>query len=119
MNITNHALFEDAVRIAYIRRVLWDVDVNPENLLRVIDGASTESGSLDRTAIYAKLLGSYSWYTLLRIIPSDHLTEALSEDVLRRVWPISLRKRYENARELLSGSALSSAGNQSRFVELR
>jgi hypothetical protein len=110
ISINNHALFDDAVRITYIRRVLWDVDANPETVLRVIDGTSTVSGSLDRAAIYAKLLGSYSWYTLLRIIPSDHLTEALSEDVLRRVWPISLRKRYEYARELLSGSALSTAG---------
>ncbi|MFZ1729604.1 MAG: four helix bundle protein [Bacteroidota bacterium] len=84
--------------------MLWDVNVNPENALRVLDGTSTESGRLDRTAIYVKLLGSYSWHTLLRIIPTDHLTEALSDDVLQRLWPVSLRKRYEYARGMLSGA---------------
>lgn len=103
-------MFDDTVRVEYIRRVLWDVHADAEAVLRALDGRGAMPGALDPAVVYAKLLKSYSWHTLLRILPADRLKEALNDDVLRRLWPASLRKRYEYARELLSGQSVSAAG---------
>lgn len=95
-------LFEDTVRVDYIRRVLWDIDVDSYAVLQALDGRAPIPGKLEMATLYAKLLNSYSWHTLLRIIPADRLKEALSDDVMRRLWPTSLRIRYVYARELVS-----------------
>lgn len=94
-------MFDDTVRIDYIRRVLWDVDADAAAVLRALDGRGPMPGGLDPTVIYVKLLKSYSWHTLLRMFRADRLNDALSDDVLRRLWPASLRTRYEYAREIL------------------
>jgi len=103
-------MFDDTIRIDHIRRVLWDVNADAEAVLRALDGHGPMPGGIDPAVVYAKLLKSYSWHTLLRIIPAERLKDALSDDVLRRLWPASLRTRYEYARELLSGQSVSSAG---------
>ncbi|MBE0643869.1 MAG: hypothetical protein IH600_07290 [Bacteroidetes bacterium] len=103
-------LFDDTVRVEYIRRVLWDVHTDVEAVLRALDGRAPAPGTLDLVTVYAKLLKSYSWHTLLRLIPADRLKEALDDDVLRRLWPASLRTRYEYARELLSRQSVSTSG---------
>lgn len=103
-------MFDDTVRIEHIRRVLWDVDADAAAVLRALDGRGPMPGGLDPAVIYAKLLKSYSWHTLLRIFRADRLNDALSDDVLRRLWPASLRTRYEYARELLSRQTVSAAG---------
>lgn len=103
-------MFDDTVRIEHIRRVLWDIEVDSYAVLQALDGRAPIPGRLEMATLYAKLLNSYSWHTLLRIIPAERLKEALGDDVLRRLWPVSLRSRYEYARELLSRQSVSTAG---------
>jgi hypothetical protein len=110
MNNNRPTLMKDEERLAHIRRVLWDTNQDAREILRWLDHEGSEQRNAERDRVYAKLLGSYSWYTLLRLLPAERLREALDDRVLKRIWPPSLRKRYEYARSILSGSTLSSAG---------
>jgi hypothetical protein len=95
-------MFDTPTRLQYISKILWDVSVTPEEALSVLDNGG-RVGELDRTAMYNRILRSFSWHVIMRLIPEEQLGSALSDDVLRRVWPLSLRQRYEYARTLVSG----------------
>jgi hypothetical protein len=90
-------------RIAMLRRLYWDRDVDAEKLLDVLDRRIEQHVGVDRSNLYARILRGYSWYRILGLIPHDQLPEALSDDILKRVWPSELRERYQHARKLLHG----------------
>jgi len=60
-------------------------------------------GHIDRVNLFRRLLTTYDWYTLLAMIPPDRLPEALSDAVLDRLYPKSLKERYRYARRILYG----------------
>jgi hypothetical protein len=95
-------MFDTETRIDYLRKVLWDVTVTPAQALSILDDGDP-IGGLDRQALYNRILRSFSWHVIMRLIPAEQLANALSDDVLHRLWPESLRKRYEYARTLVSG----------------
>lgn len=90
-------------RIAMLGRLYWDRDVDAEKLLDVLDRRVEHHAGVDRSNLYARILRGFSWYRILRLIPHDQLPEALSDDILKRVWPHELRERYIHARKLLYG----------------
>jgi hypothetical protein len=83
--------------------ICWDVDVDPEQIARLLRGEIGQVGNIDRISLYRRLLMTYDWYTLLALIPPDRLREALSEAVLDRLYPASLKNRYLYARSILFG----------------
>jgi predicted nucleotidyltransferase len=57
----------------------------------------------DKPNLYGRLLTTYGWYRLLKLIPIKRLKEeALSETVIGRLFPNELRERYEYAGKVLS-----------------
>ena len=81
----------------------WDIDVDPDQLYRLLCGDIERIGHIDRTNLYRRLLMTYDWYTLLTLIPPDRLGEALSAPVLDHLYPASLKERYLYARSILFG----------------
>ena len=86
-----------------LSKVYWDMSVDPEELFQVLQGEATEPKNIDKTAVYRRLLTTYDWYTLLRLIPEKQLAEVLSDQVIDRLYPKTLRKRFLYARQVLSG----------------
>jgi hypothetical protein len=103
-------MYNHEQRIQHVRRILWDVNADAEEALRVLDGRGEESGIPDRNTLYARLLASYHWYTILQLVPREQLTALLADDVLSRLWPPELRKRYEYARRMVCNTPLSASG---------
>ena len=60
----------------------WDMDVEPEQLYRMLDGETGGIGYIDGSNLYARLLATYDWYTLLKLIPAKNLKHALSDQVI-------------------------------------
>ena len=83
--------------------VFWDMDIHPDRLLRLLHGDIEKVGHIDRADLFRRLLATYDWYTLLAMIPPDRLHEALSDAVLDRLYPKSLKERYRYARRILYG----------------
>ena len=89
--------------IPKLRDVYWDADVDQEQLLRLLRGDIEKAGHIDRANLFRRLLSTYDWYTLLALIPPERLPEALSEEVLDRLYPAALKDRYRYARHVLYG----------------
>ena len=83
--------------------IVWDADVDPKQIGRLLRGEIDQAGNIDRISLYRRLLMTYDWYTLLALIPADRLREALSDAVLDRLYPASLKNRYIYARSILFG----------------
>ena len=88
---------------AKLMGVFRDTDVQPDRLLRLLHGDIEKVGQIDRANLFRCLLATYDWYTLLAMIPPDRLHEALSDAVLDRLCPKSLKERYRYARRILYG----------------
>ena len=88
---------------AKLMGIFWDADVHPDRLLRLLNGDIEKVGHIDRADLFRCLLATYDWYTLLAMIPPDRLHEALSDAVLDRLYPKSLKERYRYARRILYG----------------
>jgi len=86
-----------------LSKIYWDMSVDPEELFQVLQGEATEPENIDKTAVYRRLLTTYDWYTLLKLIPKKQLHEVLSDRVIDRLYPKTLKKRFLYAREVLSG----------------
>ena len=86
-------------------QAFWDQKVEGEALLSVISAPHSRALSRgpDRIQVFVRLLSTYDWYTLLKLIPKSALAEALSEEVLTRLYPKELRENYEYARKRLFG----------------
>lgn len=83
--------------------IYWDMEVDPDQLSRLLRGDIEKVGHIDRVNLFRRLLATYDWYTLLALIPPDRLREALSDAVLEHLHPPSLRERYRYARHVLYG----------------
>ena len=89
-------------KIEMLSKLYWDMDVEPEQLYRMLDGETEAIEYIDRSDLYARLLSTYDWYTLLKLVPTKNLKHALSDQVISRLYPKELKDRYLYAREVLS-----------------
>lgn len=85
-----------------LSKLYWDMDVKPGHLYRLLHEEVRESGNIDKTNLYCRLLTTYDWYTLMKLIPASKIKEALSDAVINRLYPKDLRNRFLYAREVLS-----------------
>ena len=66
-----------------LSRLYWDMDVKTNDLLRLLE-ETNEIGHIDKLNFYCRLLKTYDWYTLLKLIPLEKFEEILSDPVLDR-----------------------------------
>ncbi|MCD4723293.1 MAG: hypothetical protein K8R63_00520 [Bacteroidales bacterium] len=94
--------FSKNKKIKMLSKLYWDMDVEPEQLYRMLYGKIDGIGQIKRTDLYARLLATYDWYTLLKLVPAENLKHALSDQVIKRIYPKGLKDRFIYAREVLS-----------------
>ena len=91
-------------------KICWDIKIDKTLLYDLLHGNINKIGSMDRINLYTRLLTSYNWYLLLKIIPRKDIMIALSDDVIKRIFPQDLKKQYLYARKLLSETIVSNTG---------
>ncbi len=84
-----------------LKSAFWDTTATDEELFEVLQGKREAIHSINKLTIFSRLLNTYDWYVLLKIIPFKELPLALSSEVLEKLWPQNLQKRYLNARRIL------------------
>lgn len=85
-----------------LRKLYWDTDIDPEQLFRLLSGEIKKIGHIDQDNLFRRLLMTYDWYTLLALIPRERLQDALSDSVIKKIFPKSLKEKYIYARRVLS-----------------
>ena len=70
-----------------------------------INGVSIQKlekiGHVDILNLYYRMLTTYDWYTILRIVPTDKLGDLLSDPVLDRIRFKDLKEKFLYARQIV------------------
>ena len=85
-----------------LSRLYWDVEIEPERLIQLLNGRIDKIGHIDRNNLYYRILTSYDWYTILKLLPGQMLKEALNDSVINRIHIKDLKDKYFYARQFLS-----------------
>jgi len=85
--------------INFFKRLFWEYKVSEENIITIIE--SGECDGLTRKNLLSRALKSRRWYEIKKILPPELLQEALSEDVLKALFPKSLSRKYNYVKKLL------------------
>lgn len=96
-------------RLNLMRSLMWDYNIAPEHCLEVLEGKREKAGHYTEATLFRKLLESYSWFTILSIIPIDRILQLLTDKTIQSLRFKSLTTRYEFIRSRLQKS-LSAAG---------
>lgn len=85
-----------------LARLFWDTQTEItdaeaylEEQLRTIDKNESQQ-------FFRRLLSSCDWYTLLKLMGPEKLTNILTDPVIGGIFPRGLKTKYEYARDILS-----------------
>ena len=84
-----------------LSRLYWDVEVNPNQLHSLLKGELDKVGHIDIYNLYYRMLMTFDWYTILRILPREKLAELLSDATIERIRFKDLKDRYQYARKFI------------------
>ncbi|MCL2128070.1 MAG: hypothetical protein FWH38_07440 [Treponema sp.] len=87
----------------------WDYLDKPEDMLAVIEGRLESSGAFTREKLFVRSLERITWYYILGLWGLDAVKELYTPKLAGRIWPKSMRGRYDFAFAVLRREAVSSA----------
>ena len=103
--------------IAVLKSIIWDYDVDPDELYGVMTGQRSKAGPFTFDRLFVRMLERLSWYELLDLLGMDYIKEHLTEDIIGKIRFKTLRGRYETVRKLLSGHLVSFSGWHPQYRE--
>ena len=85
--------------INFFKSLYWDYQVSEKDIIQIIELG--EWNGLSRKNLLSRVLKSRRWYEIKKILSPELLKEALSEDVVKTLFPKSLSHKYNYVRRLL------------------
>lgn len=101
--------FSEQEKTDRIKRLFWDMDIDAGRLLGLLTGETEELKGLTKNDLYHRILETYEWYEIQRLVSYNDLPNLLNERVLKRLYSKELKERYRYARRVLSERVVSSA----------
>ena len=98
----------DLETIGFFKSLYWDYQISDEEIITIIETGECKGFTLKYLPVRA--LKSRMCYDIKEILPPVLLEEALSDDVLKTLFPKSLADNYYYARELFYSKSLSLSG---------
>lgn len=93
-----------------LKKLAWDCNLTTEELHDLLTGKISNARGLSREWLYARIFNTFRWHKILRIIPKNEMPDALNDDVIRLLWPASIKKMYAETSRFLRQHAISFAG---------
>lgn len=84
-----------------MRSLMWDYPISPELCLEVLEGKREKAGHYNEVTLFRKLLESYRWFTVLKILPPERILELLTDNVIHSLRVKSLSNHYGFLRQEL------------------
>jgi hypothetical protein len=88
-------------RLSLMRSLMWDYNIAPEHCLEVLEGTRLKAGHYTEDTLFKKLLESYRWFTIIKIIPPERILELLTDPVISSLRFKSLSESYAFIRKEL------------------
>jgi hypothetical protein len=107
---------KDALR-AVLKSIIWDYDVNSDELFEVITGRREKAGPFDAERLLVRMVERLSWYELIDLLGIKYIKDNLNESAIKKIRFNLLRERYETIRQILSGATLSFSGWNPEYRE--
>jgi hypothetical protein len=82
-------------------QILWDYNIPINDIDAVLQGRKDRAGHYSQEIIFQKLLESYSWFTIIQLLPPDSIRNLLTSEVINKLRSPSLRHQYEFVRKRL------------------
>ena len=92
-------MLSDRGKIKFCKSLYWDYRISDEEIITIIEKG--ECRGFTRKNLLARVLKSCRWYEIKEVLPPELLKEALSDEVLKTLFPKSLADKYFYVRELL------------------
>ena len=84
-----------------LSRLYWDVKMQPDQLYALFKGEIERIGHVDIQNLYYRMLTTFDWYTILRIVPDDKLGDLLSDAVIDKIRFKDLKEKFLYARQTI------------------
>jgi len=88
-------------KLDLLRRLMWDYSIAPEQCLEVLEGVRTKAGHYTDENLFRKLIESYPWFTVLKLLPRERILQLMSDQTIQSIRNKSLISRYEFIRTRL------------------
>ena len=79
--------------IAVLKSIIWDYDVDPDELYGVMTGQRSKAGPFTFDRLFVRMLERLSWYELLDLLGMDYIKEHLTEEIIGKIRFKTLRGR--------------------------
>jgi hypothetical protein len=86
---------------AILSKINWDTPLSTDELYRIFTGTESHISSIDKKWVFLRILNTFNWYTVLKIIPEKELPFLLSDEVINNLFPRQLRNKYQHVRSAL------------------
>jgi hypothetical protein len=84
-----------------LKLIMWDYDISVQEMESLISGNTPKAGHYTRETLFIKMASGLPWFTLLDIFGAEKIKELLTDDVIKRIWPESIQKKYRYVRKRL------------------
>lgn len=84
-----------------LKSVMWDYNIPIEEIEMLVYGKVREAGHYTLETLFIKMASALPWFTILDLFGAEKIKELLTDDVIRRIWPESVQKKYRYVRERL------------------
>lgn len=78
------------------------MDIKAEQLFQLLNGEIENIDGIDKSFLYRRLLTTYDWYTLLKLVPNEKYNQMLDDSVLDGLFPKELKEKFIYVRRVLS-----------------
>lgn len=80
---------------------MWDYSIPVSDIENLLAGKADRAGHYTRENLFAKMLNGLPWYTVLQLMPAENVKKMLTDEVIEKLWPRSVKKQYEYIRKRL------------------
>ncbi len=77
---------------------MWDYKISVDDIESVLNGEKDHIGHLTQDKIFARLLESYPWFTVVKLMTIEDIQMLLTSNVISQLRSKSLREKYEFVR---------------------
>lgn len=80
---------------------MWDNSISTDEMEELLDGKIEKAGHYTRDQLFARMLSGLPWFKIIRLVPVEKVRTLLTDNVIGKLWPESVRKKYEYVRKRL------------------
>lgn len=100
-----------------LKPILWDYDVEAYAFFLTAAGEREAAGCFDQERARIRMLERLSWYDLVRLFGIEGLGSMLTHELIAKLRHGEMREKYEFARKILQGEAVSFTGWSPEYRE--